>query len=68
MAVPSMNQRRLNLSPRARRMAELGERFMPRLYAFAYPMSGRGFHRSRRVAFTLWAYAFRVRVLLLDES
>lgn len=54
------------MSPRHIRAVRLGRRFMPRLWAFAYPMEGRGFKRSRRIALNLWAYAFRLRVKLLD--
>jgi hypothetical protein len=42
------------------------EVFMPKLWAFAYPFSGRGFRRSRRLAFKAWAWAFHVRVRMLD--
>lgn len=54
------------MTPRQIRGCRVAERFMPRLWAFAYPLEGRGYSRSRRVALRLWAFAFRVRVQLLD--
>jgi hypothetical protein len=39
---------------------------MPRLWSFAYPTSGRRYTRARRAALRAWAFAFRVRVRLLD--
>ena len=56
------------MTPRHIRACRAHERFMPSLWAFAYPMDGRGFARSRRVAFRLWAYAFLLRVKLLDVT
>jgi hypothetical protein len=32
--------------------------FMPGLFAFAYPITGRGYARSRRVALRAWVLAF----------
>lgn len=54
------------MTPRQIRAVRVAERFMPRLWDFAYPFSGRGFKRSRRLAFKAWALAFRLRVQLLD--
>jgi hypothetical protein len=54
------------MTPRQVRAVRVAERFMPSLWAFAYPMSGRGFDRSRRVALRAWAFAFHLRVRLLD--
>ena len=54
------------MTPRQIRGLRVAERFMPRLWSFGYPISGRGFKRSRRVAFRLWCEAFRLRVRLFD--
>lgn len=54
------------MTPRHIRAVRVAERFMPRLWAFAYPMEGRRYTRARRAALRLWVYAFRVRVQLLD--
>lgn len=51
---------------RQMRIARASKRFMPSLWSFAYPLTGRGFVRSRRVAFMFWVHAFRLRVQLLD--
>lgn len=55
------------MTPRQIRAVRVAQRFMPRLWAFAYPLEGRGYARSRRVALRLWAYAFRLRVRLSDD-
>ena len=54
------------MTPRQIRAVRVGERFMPRLWDFAYPLSGRRYTRARRVALRVWGIAFRVRVALLD--
>lgn len=54
------------MTPRQIRTVRAGQRFMPRLWAFAYPMSGRGYRVARRAALRAWVFAFRVRVRLLD--
>jgi hypothetical protein len=54
------------VTPRQIRAVRAAGRFMPRLWAFAYPMQGRGYERARRVALRAWAYAFRLRVRLVD--
>lgn len=54
------------MSPRQIRAVRLAHRFMPRLWDFAYPSNGRGYHRARRIAFRAWAYAFHLRVVLSD--
>jgi hypothetical protein len=54
------------MTPRQIRAVRVAERFMPRLWDFSYPCNGRGFKRSRRVAFRAWVLAFRLRVQLLD--
>lgn len=54
------------MTPRQIRAGRAAQRFMPRLWAFAYPMSGRGYTMARRAALRAWAFAFRVRVRLLD--
>lgn len=54
------------MTPRQIRAVRASERFMPRLWAFAYPIHGRPFKRARMAAFRAWAFAFRVRVQLLD--
>ena len=46
--------------------AFLLNQFMPGLFAFAYPVRGRQFKRARRIAFKAWAFAFHVRVRMLD--
>jgi hypothetical protein len=33
----------------------------PALWAFAYPMTGRGWPVARRAALSLWAWLFRLR-------
>jgi len=40
--------------------------FMPRLWKFVYPLDGRRFERSRRVALRAWAFAFRCHVQMHD--
>ncbi len=54
------------MTPRQIRAVRVAERFMPRLWAFAYPVRGRQFKRARRVALRAWAFAFHIRVQLLD--
>ena len=54
------------MTPRQIRAVRAGERFMPRLWAFAYPTSGRRYGVARRAALRAWVFAFRVRVRLLD--
>ena len=54
------------MTPREIRRVREGRRFMPRLWEFAYPPSGRRFGRLRRAALRAWCAAFRVRVVLLD--
>jgi hypothetical protein len=54
------------MTPRQIRHLRAAERFMPRLWCFAYPMDGRGFVRARRIALKAWCFAFTVRVRLVD--
>ena len=54
------------MSPRDARIHREAQRFMPGLFAFAYPVRGRQFKRARRIAFKAWAFAFHVRVRMLD--
>ena len=54
------------MSPKQIRAVRAAHRFMPRLWAFAYPYNGRPYKMARRLAFRAWAYAFRLRVQLLD--
>lgn len=54
------------MTPRQIRATRVAERFMPSLWAFAYPMNRRPFKRARMVAFRAWCFAFKVRVQLLD--
>lgn len=54
------------MTPRQIRHVRAAERFMPRLWCFAYPMNGRGFGRARRIALKAWCFAFSVRVRLAD--
>lgn len=54
------------MTPRQIRTVRAAERFMPRLWDFAYPLHGRPYRRARLLAFKAWAYAFKVRVALLD--
>lgn len=54
------------MNPRQIRAVRAGERFMPRLWSFAYPMTGRRYTMARRAALRAWVFAFRVRVRLLD--
>jgi hypothetical protein len=55
------------MSPKQIRYERAASRFMPRLWAFAYPMSGRSFPRLRRMALRAWAQAFHVRCTLRDD-
>lgn len=48
------------MSPRDIRAQRLAAQFLPRLWAFAYPLSGRGWFRLRLLAFGLWARALRL--------
>jgi hypothetical protein len=52
------------MSPKQIRYTRAASRFMPRLWSFAYPMSGRSFPRLRRIALRAWAQAFHLRCLL----
>jgi hypothetical protein len=54
------------MTPRQIRAVRAAERFMPRLWDFAYPMEGRRYKQARRIALRAWAFAFRVRIQLLD--
>lgn len=54
------------MTPRQIRGVRVAERFMPGLWAFAYPLKGRPYRRARLLAFKAWAYAFKVRVALWD--
>jgi hypothetical protein len=54
------------MSPRQIRVYRESERFMPGLFAFAYPVSGRRYRRWRLIALRAWAFAFQVRVRLSD--
>jgi hypothetical protein len=54
------------MRPRDARIHREAQRFMPRLWSFAYPFHGRSFKRGRRLAFKAWAWAFHVRVRMLD--
>jgi hypothetical protein len=47
------------MSPRSIRAARLADRVAPRLWAFAYPPSGRGWRPLRLVAVSVWAWWFR---------
>jgi hypothetical protein len=54
------------MTPREIRHVRLAEKFMPRLWDFAYPSHRRGYRAARRIALVAWAYAFKVRVRLWD--
>lgn len=54
------------MTPRHIRAVRLSERFMPKLWDFAYPVSGRQYTRARRVALRAWTFCFRLRVRLSD--
>lgn len=54
------------MTPRQIRGIRVAERFMPRLWSFAYPIEGRSYKSARRIALRAWACAFRLRVTLLD--
>ena len=54
------------MTPRQIRGVRVAERFMPRLWDFAYPACGRRYARARRVALKAWVFCFTVRVRLLD--
>lgn len=54
------------MTPRQIRHIREAERFMPRLWAFAYPMKGRSYRKLRTLAFRAWAFAFHCRVRSLD--
>jgi hypothetical protein len=54
------------MSPRDALIHREAQRFMPRLWDFAYPFSGRPYRTARRLAFRAWAFAFKVRVATLD--
>lgn len=46
------------MTPRQIRAGRLAVGFMPRLWAFAYPLKGRGLRPLRLVAATVWAKLF----------
>lgn len=46
------------MSPRGIRAARLAPSVAPRLWAFAYPFTGRGWRPLRWWAFRLWAWWF----------
>jgi len=54
------------MTPRQIRAARVAEKFMPKLWDFAYPMKGRRYTKARRAALRLWGFCFRVRVYLAD--
>ena len=54
------------MSPRHIRIMRLSRAFMPGLYAFAWPVEGRSYKASRRIALRLWAEAFSLRIRLFD--
>lgn len=54
------------MTSREIRAIRAGAKFMPRLWAFAYPMTGRGYIAARRIALRLWCEAFALRVRLFD--
>lgn len=54
------------MTPRQIRAVRVAGRFMPKLWAFAYPVERRGYARARRMALRAWCFAFHVRVQLLD--
>jgi hypothetical protein len=47
------------MSPRDIRADRLAAKFWPRLWAFAYPIGGRGWPALRLWAFRLWAEGLR---------
>lgn len=55
------------MSPLQIRVYRRAGRFMPRLWSFAYPITGRGYTRSRRAALRLWCFAFTVHVRLAED-
>ena len=54
------------MTPRQIRTWRQAKRFMPRLWAFAYSVHGRGYVRARRAALKAWAFGFRLKVALSD--
>ena len=42
--------------------------FMPRLWAFAYPLNGRGMRPLRRLAARVWADQMKRHALALDAK
>ena len=44
------------------RASRLAHAFRPKLWAFAYPLDGRGWYPLRRIALSLWAYGLRLAV------
>lgn len=54
------------MTPREIRIERAAKRFMPRLWAFAFPFQGRSYSKARILALRAWAHAFKVRVALWD--
>lgn len=54
------------MTPRQIREYRAAGRFLPRLFAFAYPMSARGLYRTRRLAFRAWCKSFGLYVQCVD--
>jgi hypothetical protein len=54
------------MTPRQIRHHRAADAFMPRLFAFAYPLHGRPFRWARLRAFVLWAKLFRLYVRTRD--
>lgn len=54
------------MTPRQIRAVREAERFMPKLWDFAYPVKGRRYTRARRAALRLWGFCFTVRVRLIE--
>lgn len=54
------------MTPRQIRFTRQAERFMPRLWDFAYPPGGRGYGVMRRIALRAYCRAVQVRWLLFE--
>lgn len=50
------------MTPRQILAGRVADRVAPRLFAFAYPTTGRGFQLARRLALRLWCWRLRIEL------